>query len=428
MEPLLKTEKLCIVFNEGKGNEYTALDNVNIEIYPKEYIIFFGPSGSGKSTLLYSLLGLLTPTSGRILIKGHDYKDFSENEKNLRTSRSFGMIFQQYNLLFSLNVLDNIILPQVFLGGSSRERKEKAISLLRRFGIEARAKQMPGNLSGGQQQRVAVCRALMNDPEIILADEPVGNLDSESAHIVMETLKNINTKDQKTVILVTHDPRYLVYADRVYYFKDQGIDHEEKQASKGPIEEHKPPEPGDLDRLARVHEGLSLNELKSWSISNWLNDEMTLEQEKRFTKMLGQVIEGKISPQQLFEGLDLPYSKGGVGLYSQTAATYAKKVVHILNETKIFTEGMRQKQDSVGRLRLVRELRKCVLEEYKGFLNAERAELLNNAIEERFMGKLDHDQFIAALLPKKGVHKGIGLPEVTIQRLAQRLDLIMSRN
>ncbi len=431
MEPILKTEKLNIVFNKGKSNEYHALKDVDVSIYPKEYVIFFGPSGSGKSTLLYSLLGLLKPSSGKILIKGRNYEDFSEKEINERTSRAFGIVFQQYNLLFSLNVLDNVTLPQVFLGSPVHERREKALNLLRRFGIEARAKQPPAMLSGGQQQRVAVCRALINDPEIILADEPVGNLDSESARIVMETLKNINVKDKKTVILVTHDPRYLPFADRVYFFKDAGIDHEERmkrvdvETVLGKKEEEKSDFASELEKIAGVRHALSLPELKACSLSNWIIEELTHEQRLRLEEGMQHLLSGKASIHDFFGTLDKPYSKGGVGLYNQTALALAKKVAHILGESHKFSEKSRLANTELKKHRLVKMLRAFLLEEHKGDLS--RAELgeFEKAIDGRLSGKDNHQQFVEKLC-EKSPEGGLGFSAVAAQRIAERMEIITS--
>jgi len=431
MEPLLKTSKLGITFNKGKPNEFVALKDVNIEIYPNEYIIFFGPSGSGKSTLLYSLLGLLKPTTGEIYIRGKAYSTFREKEKNIRTSKMFGMVFQQYNLLFSLNVFDNVILPQIFISEPARSRKEKAIILLRRFGIEARAKQSPANLSGGQQQRVAVCRALINNPDIILADEPVGNLDSESAKIVMDTLKDINVKDKKTVVLVTHDARYLPYADRVYFFKDARIEREERMSVGGPGGRGGPggaaPSPVvDLERLARAHPTLSAAQLKAWSLSNWLTEELTVEQMERLEEAMEKILSGKISPHQFFESLDMPFADGGVGLYRQTAAAFARRVVHIMDEMRLYAERTKGENDPKKRAQLVSMLSSFLLEEHKGDLTPEELRRLSAAIEARIIGTLSHADFVQKL-SKNPSEQGVGLAQTVADRLAERLDLIISK-
>jgi len=432
MEPLLKTSKLGITFNKGKPNEYVALKDINIEIYPNEYIIFFGPSGSGKSTLLYSLLGLLKPTVGEIYIRGKAYSTFKEKEKNVRTSKMFGMVFQQYNLLFSLNVFDNVILPQIFISEPARSRKEKAIVLLRRFGIEARAKQSPANLSGGQQQRVAVCRALINNPDIVLADEPVGNLDSESAKIVMDTLKDINVKDKKTIILVTHDARYLPYADRVYFFKDARIEREERMNGSGAGGRGGGPggavasPTADLERLARAHPTLSAAQLKAWSLSNWLTEELTVEQMERMENEMEKILAGKISPHQFFESLDKPFADGGVGLYRQTAAAFAKRVVHIMNEMRLYGEQAKNEDDPKKRARLVGMVRSFLLEEHKENLTSKELQVLSAAIEDRIVRKISHTDFVAKL-SKNPSEQGVGLAQTVADRFAERLDLIISK-
>jgi len=140
---------------------------------------------------------------------------------------SIGMVFQAYNLLSSLSVLDNIILPQIFLGNANRkERREKALKLLEKFGITGQANKIPTELSGGQQQRIGIARALINDQPILLADEPIGNLDSKSALNVLKIFDDLNKIDKKTFIMVTHNPENLEYADRVFYMKDGRIEHE----------------------------------------------------------------------------------------------------------------------------------------------------------------------------------------------------------
>lgn len=429
MEPLIKTEKLGILFDEGKPNEYLGLKDINIQIFPKEYIVFFGPSGSGKSTLLNILLGLLSPTEGKVYLKGREYGTFTEKERNRRTSLSFGMIFQQFNLLFSLSVIDNVTLPQVLIGRPGRERKEKAMKLLRRFGMEARATRMPGQLSGGQQQRVAVCRALVNDPDIILADEPVGNLDSESAKTVMNTLKEINLNDQKTVILVTHDPRYLAYADRVYYFEDAHIIREEKGGGAKPedLSAKATSLESDLEKLARVHHDLSSAELKAWSVSSWLMDEFVPRQEERLEKAMERLLKGQISLHGFFEELDRSFHKGGVGLYRPTAIEFAKRVGRLLHEMQLYSERYGKADNDTKKSRLAAMLESFLLEEHSGALGDEARTAMSKAISERIENKISHDEFAIRLTGRK-LSGGVGLAKIAAERISTRLDLIMSGN
>jgi len=234
MEPLIKSQNLSVIYNPGRSNEVRALDGADIEIYPKEYVILFGPSGCGKSTLLYTILGLRKPSQGSLFVEGREISQFSEKELVEYRRNKIGMIFQAYYLIPSLDVARNIALPRIFVDEKATERSLRAEMLLKKLNIMNQRNKLPSTLSGGEQQRVAIARALINNSQILLADEPVGNLDSESAEIVMNILKDINEKDGKTVILVTHDARFLHYAHRVYYMEDgkiirETVDTEKKQ-------------------------------------------------------------------------------------------------------------------------------------------------------------------------------------------------------
>lgn len=221
--PLIKIEKLSIVFNEGKPNEARVLDNIDLEIYPHEYLILFGPSGCGKSTLLNVLSGLLKPTSGKVEIEGKEITSFTEKEKLEFHRRRIGMIFQSFFLVPTLSIIDNVCLPRSFVGDDSPAKRDDGMNFLKRFGIEAQAEKFPNDLSGGQRQRVAIARALMNSPSIIVADEPVGNLDSKATFNVLSILKELNEVDKKLIVLVTHDPSHLSYGDRVLHMQDGKI-------------------------------------------------------------------------------------------------------------------------------------------------------------------------------------------------------------
>ena len=195
--PIIKTKGLKVIYNEGKPNEVRSLEGVDVSIYPQEYIIIFGPSGCGKSTLLYSISGLQRPTYGEVEVEGKKIFEMSKKEMLKLHQTGVGMIFQAFYLVPSLRVIDNVGLPKSFLGERPSVRKESAMQLLRRFSIAEQHNKFPNQLSGGQKQRVSIARSLINNPSIILADEPVGNLDSESAKNVMQILKELNEVDKK---------------------------------------------------------------------------------------------------------------------------------------------------------------------------------------------------------------------------------------
>ena len=222
-KPNIRVRNLNITYNSGKSSEFRALDGISLDVYPQEYLIIFGPSGCGKSTLLYSIAGFQKPTLGDVLIEGVNINQLSERQQAEYHRRKVGMIFQAFYLIETLSVLDNVCLPKIFTEEEVRKREDEALGLLQRFGIGEQAKKFSSELSGGQKQRVAIARSLISNPDIILADEPVGNLDSKSAFNVMTILSELNERDKKTVILVTHDPTHIPYGDRVVYMKDGKI-------------------------------------------------------------------------------------------------------------------------------------------------------------------------------------------------------------
>lgn len=189
------------------GENFQALKNINLEIKDGEFTTIVGPSGCGKSTLMH-IIGLLdTPTSGSIFISNREISKLKDDELSKLRNEFVGFIFQQFNLINKLNVLENILLPTIY----SRTKKnydpnKKAVELMQRFGIEDKTKSYPNKLSGGQQQRVAIARSLINSPQLILADEPTGNLDSKTGEKILGLLKDLNSKDKITIVIVTHDP------------------------------------------------------------------------------------------------------------------------------------------------------------------------------------------------------------------------------
>jgi putative ABC transport system ATP-binding protein len=222
-------EKIISLENVAKyyqmGEEIVkALDGINIEIRKGDFVAIMGPSGSGKSTGMHLVGSLDIPTKGNIYLDGHNIAHLEESELAQIRGRKIGFIFQQFNLISNLTAKENIILPMLFQNKNNKEREEKARELLKLVGLEDRENHYPNQLSGGQAQRVAIARALANDPEVILADEPTGNLDSKTGHIVMEFLKKLS-KEGRTIIMVTHAPDLAKeYANIIYSLKDGKIE------------------------------------------------------------------------------------------------------------------------------------------------------------------------------------------------------------
>jgi putative ABC transport system ATP-binding protein len=197
-----------------------ALRGLSLSIESGEIVAIMGPSGSGKSTLMHILGALDTPTGGTASLEGHDLQGLSENELVTLRGKKVGFVFQTFNLIQALTAQQNVELPMIFLGVKKSARSERARALLEKVGLGERVAHRPNELSGGERQRVAIARALANNPEIILADEPTGNLDSETGATILELLKRLSVEEGKTMILITHDPDAAAIAHRIVRLRD----------------------------------------------------------------------------------------------------------------------------------------------------------------------------------------------------------------
>jgi len=213
--------------------EVNALRGLNLEVKKGELLAIMGPSGSGKSTAVNMVGALDMPTRGKILLEGHDISKLSESDLAQIRGKKIGFIFQQFNLINTLTALENIALPMVFQNIVKEERLQRAKYLLEMVGLSDRMHHKPTELSGGQQQRVAIARALSNNPEVVLADEPTGNLDSKTGETVISFLQNLNRKEGKTIIMVTHDANVAHHADRIEFLKDGAIVKSKKNMKGG---------------------------------------------------------------------------------------------------------------------------------------------------------------------------------------------------
>ncbi|MCL7383665.1 MAG: ABC transporter ATP-binding protein [Thaumarchaeota archaeon] len=206
-----------------------ALRGISFKVTKGEFIAVVGPSGSGKSTLLHLIGGLDRPTSGRILIGGNDINKLSDDKLAELRNEKIGFVFQFYNLVPYLPVIKNVELPLIVKGVSSQERRGRVLKLLEEVGLKDKAFTRPTRLSGGEQQRVAIARALINNPEILLADEPTGNLDSKNSIMIAELFRRLNDKG-RTILMVTHNLLVASYAKRILYIRDGLIEKEENKA------------------------------------------------------------------------------------------------------------------------------------------------------------------------------------------------------
>jgi len=228
---IIKLDNVWKTYQMGKV-KVNALRGLNLEIRNGEFVAIMGPSGSGKSTAVNMVGALDIPTKGKIYLEGHDISKLSESDLAQIRGKKIGFIFQQFNLINTLSALENVALPMVFQGTEKEERDDRARKILEMVDLGDRMNHRPMELSGGQQQRVAIARSLANNPDVILADEPTGNLDSKTGETVMSFLGSLNKKEGKTIIMVTHDINIAKHANRIEFLKD-GMIVKSKKLRKG---------------------------------------------------------------------------------------------------------------------------------------------------------------------------------------------------
>ncbi|XOV73545.1 MAG: ABC transporter ATP-binding protein [Verrucomicrobiota bacterium] len=218
MNPIVEIRNLSKVYSQGEI-QVTALDDIHLDIHPSDFLTLMGPSGSGKSTLLHIIAGIDRQSSGICKVQGIDLRGLNESALADWRNQNVGFIFQSFNLIPVLSAFENVELPLLLTRLGRPERRKLVQTALELVGLEDRAGHLPKQLSGGQEQRVAIARALVTDPALVVADEPTGNLDSESAQQVLEILQSLSRDAGKTVIMVTHDPRAAAFGNRTIHLE-----------------------------------------------------------------------------------------------------------------------------------------------------------------------------------------------------------------
>lgn len=434
---LIEIKNASVVYNEGADNQVSALLNINLEIEPEEYIIIFGPSGCGKSTLLNVIAGLEKPTRGEIYIDNENLGEINADRLAKFHCTKIGMIFQAYNLLPSLSVRDNIILPQMFLGANNRKvRREKADKLLAKVGILEQADKIPTELSGGQQQRIGIARALINDQPIILADEPIGNLDSKSAKNVMNILKELNKKEKKTIIMVTHNPESLDYANRVFYMKDGKIEHEvaNKKNLQKREEKEITPQEKEFELLSRSFPGLSEAQLhllmvpfKAKVLSEYLLTHTDVDQNQRLEEFIRDRILGKLEKYEFRMMLDRPMEKRGVGLDERTAANYSHELEKIIEIAKLIKRDLKNSAERLGldeQTLKFKLIARYLTVSFVKDINDNQKEILERLVGMRLKNEISKEVLSKALdIPFK--EGGVGLDKRIVKKIVRDLEVIL---
>ncbi len=427
MSALIRLEHVDQYYEKGKENEVHAMKDVNLEIEEGDHAAFFGPSGCGKTTMLYAISGIDRVTSGKVLVKGHDITALSNQELAIFRQTGIGIIFQQFNLVPSLTVRENIALPMAFVGLTKEKADQEAQKLVVRLGLEDYATHYPTELSGGQQQRVGIARALANNPPIIIADEPLGNLDSVNAKNALQILRDLNEKDGRTIIMVTHEAWSLQDVKTIFNMKDGVITS---------VEHRKPNDAGfvnkmggtdDLkEKLAKEAESKESLTMMVRILSNFFMRGHTLQEMSRFEELLTQRFSRTIDQLQLQKMLGTSFVLGGAGLWKKKAERVSAYVETLIEKQKDLdaTIDLVNENPELPIAEEVAQLRKWMLGEYVGEVSPYKVEILDELIGSRIRHYMTAPEFLRVLsMPAKNF--GAGFPLHSAQKMAERLEIVI---
>lgn len=418
--PIIKLENVNFVYNVGEPSESYALKNISLEIYPGEYASFLGPSGCGKSTLLYIIAGIEKPTSGKVLINGRDITQMSSKELSIYRQIGIGIIFQNFNLIPSINVKENISMPMAFLGVNSEIRDKQAGEILKRLDLSKLGKRYPYELSGGQQQRVGIARALVNEPPLMLADEPLGNLDSKNANNVLEFLKELNQKYKKTIIMVTHESWSLRDVSKVFHMLDGKITGVENKVTHTLVSLK---EAGENQAVSQPKHTIEerAKSMSSLLLRGYSNTELL-----RMENFLVQLFKHEITIDVFIEKLDMPFKQGGVGLWKQKALRMGALVKETMKESenleKIYE--MISKNIEASLFDETREIRNWLLEGFRLKIDTLQYEKLDEIISERIRGIVDSSHVLKLSTLKKS-EGGLGFTSRTALKLTEKFESLL---
>lgn len=431
MNPIIKIENLNLWYEKDKPNEVHALKNINLEIERGDYVAFFGPSGCGKTSMLYSISGIDRFQSGQVLINGRNISGLTNQELSIFRQTGIGIVFQQFNLVPSLTVIKNVVLPMLFVGVHSKRAEDEALKLLERLNLSQFADRYPYELSGGQQQRVGIARALANNPPIIIADEPLGNLDSVNAKIVLDFLRELNEKDGRTVIMVTHEAWSLKDAKTIFHMKDGNMIEIEKinggnvvdSVSKR-LQDQISDISDDKEKFKFVNEKISTRILANFLLKGYSIDEIT-----RFEKFVEDRFNQKIDRDGLKEILNKPFKDGGLGLWKKKSlkvADYLEGVVKMKENIACIYKSMAENPNSSISRRVI-DIRNWLLEGYAGKLKEIQVKALDQVIEDRLRNLIPVDK-VVEVLDLSNSQFGVGLSFRAASVIAEKLDLILRKD
>jgi putative ABC transport system ATP-binding protein len=423
---ILQLKDIDLIYNPGKSNEFQALHDVNLEVEEGDFAVIMGPSGCGKSSLLNIIAGLELPNNGEAFVEGKDILTMNHQQRVDYHRRKMGMIFQAYNLIPTLNVLDNVALPQMFINKSKRKRDKRSLQILERLGIKNHSRKIPTELSGGQQQRIGIARAIVNDPQLILADEPVGNLDSVSSNNVMEILSRLNSNEGKTVIMVTHNPEHAVWGNRVVTMKDGKIIKIELKDRQGAVKKKQVEEGGvsEFEKLVNKFRGLSKQQIKTLMEplkAKKIIESMVMPYDKEQMEITEDIIKKRISKrlkdQDFINKLDLPKEENGAGLDARTAERLGGDVDYLIQVARKVNTA----EDSTQKASLIMDY----INQTNNFsLNKSNIDKASELISQKISNKINQEEL------KKGLdasleENGAGLDKRIVDKVLDDIDLLL---
>ena len=432
MSAIIKIENVNLWYDKGKPIEVHALKNININIEKGDYAAFFGPSGCGKTSMLYALSGIDRFQEGRVLINDRDISGLTNQELAIFRQTGIGIVFQQFNLVPSLTVLKNVALPMLFVGISSKKAEVEAMKLIERLDLGKYVDRYPYELSGGQQQRVGIARALANNPPIIIADEPLGNLDSVNAKAVLAFLKELNEKDGRTVIMVTHEAWSLRDVKTIYHMKDGEVTSVEK-IEQGNVAETLSKQLHDqLASTGAITPGVDGDKEEKLSariLANFLLRGYSMDEIRRFESFVNERFIGKIDKKEFRDQINKPFREGGVGLFKKKADRVTEYLEGVIGQRKnvenIFNTI--EKNPELPILDEVRNIRNWLMEGYTGNLSQLQITALDQVISDRVKNFISADK-VVGILDLSNSKFGVGLSFRAAQIMDEKLELLLNND
>ena len=431
MSQIIKIENLNLWYRKGEPDEIYALKNINLEIEKGDYVAFFGSANSGKTSISYSISGVNRFQEGFIYIKDRDISTLSNQELAIFKQTGVGLIFQKFNLIPSLNVLKNVTLPMTFIGISSSKAEFEAKKILERLNLTKYADKYPYELSGIEQQRVGIARALANNPPIIIADEPLSNLDSGNAKIVLDLLKDLNEKDGRTVIIATHEAWSLRDVKTVFNMKDGEIINIEKINNDylGPdsfsnhfndqipyVSEQEPSKNNKVEE-----ERISAHVLSNFLLRGYHTDEI-----KKFESILNERFDNKIDEKEFIRIISEPIKNGGLGLWKKKAEKVVKYIGNIIEKRKDVAHIYKIIEDNreLSISDEIYNIRNWLIDGYKGKLSQLQIMAFDEVIFDRIKGLITADKVIE-FLDLSNNKFGVGLSFKEAKLMSEKLELIL---